>query len=221
MILNLSHHLNTEQPNWPGAPGLTVRPAHQMANGDVANTHVVEIYTHYGTHCDVPSHFISGGRTLTDFSIEDFIFDSPVLLDLKLADDELVQVSHLEPHLSEIEQADLLILRSGFEHRRSDLARYVAHSPGFSSDAAEFLRERVPSLRGIAMDWLSLCALAHVEEGLEAHRVLLEDRDGNVVLIFEDVALAKVPGQVSRVWALPIFVEGLDGFPCTIIAEVS
>lgn len=221
MIVNLSHMMSTHQPSWPGAPGLNVRPVHQMAFGDIADTHVVEIYTHYGTHCDVPAHFIPGARTLDDFLIDDFIFKAPLLLELTLGDDTLIQASDLEPHLKEIGEADLLLLRSGFERHRAERIHYVDHGPGFSAAAAKLLRDHAPCLRGVAVDWLSICAISHVDEGAEAHRILLEDRGGKVVLIFEDVALSKVSGRLSQVWAVPIFIEGLDGFPCTIIAEVS
>lgn len=221
MIVNLSHTLSTHEPNWPGAPGLVVRPMHQMAAGDIADTHVVEIYTHYGTHCDVPAHFIPGARTIDGFTIDDFIFHAPLLLELELSDDELVREAHLEPHMSEISRADLLLLRSGFEQHRSDHARYVEHGPGFTDGAARLLREHAPGLRGLAIDWLSMSAISHVDEGVDAHRTLLEDRDGSVVLIFEDVALSRVSGRLTDVWAVPLFIEGLDGFPCTIIAAVS
>lgn len=78
MIVSLSHTLTTHEPNWPGAPGLAIRPAHRLEAGDIANTHVVEIYSHYGTHCDLPYHFLQDGRTLTDYDITDFAFTRPV-----------------------------------------------------------------------------------------------------------------------------------------------
>ena len=222
MILRLSHRLDERQPNWPGAPGLVRRPNHAIDQGDIANTHVVEIYSHYGTHCDVPYHFLPHGKTLSDFDVNDFVFDAPVVVDIPLDDNEVLHAQHLEPHAPRIAEADLLLIRSGFQEHRSDVDRYQSRGPGFSEQAAAFLREVNPQLRGVAIDWLSLCALAHVEEGTQAHRTLLSERDDTCTLIFEDVDIAALGERIPlRVLALPLFIDGLDGSPCTIIAEVT
>lgn len=221
MIVRLSHRLNENQPNWPGAPGLTRRRNHTIDGGDIANTHVVEVYTHYGSHCDVPYHFLPNGRTLSELDVEDFTFDRPVLIDVPLTEDELLRPEHLEPHAERIAEADLLMIRSGFQQHRSQVEHYQSRGPGFSDEAATFVRRVNPSLRGVAMDWLSVCALNHVDEGVGAHRTLLAEVDGTFTLIFEDVDLAALADHVPRrVFALPLFIDGLDGSPCTIIAEV-
>jgi kynurenine formamidase len=218
----LSHRLDSDQPNWPGAPGLTVRAWSRISGGEVANTGVVEIYTHYGTHCDLPFHFLDDGADMTALDHRDFIFDRPHLVDLPLAERELVTPAHLEPHAAGISGADLLLLRSGFErHRAADRHRYEHDGPGFTDEAARYLRQ-FPGLRGVALDWLSLCAVSDQEPGVAAHRTLLRaDAAGRFVTIFEDVGMTALGGIApTRVLALPLFIDGLDGSPCTIVAEL-
>jgi len=220
--VRLSHRLDPDQPNWPGAPGLGVRAWSRINGGEVANTHVVEFYTHYGTHCDLPFHFLDDGVDMSALDHRDFIFDRPHLADLPLADRELITPAHLEPHEAGIAGADLLLLRSGFErHRTADKGRYEYDGPGFTEEAARYLR-RFPDLRAIALDWLSLCAVSDQEPGVAAHRTLLRaDGAGRFVTIFEDVGMAVLGDRVPcRVLALPLFIDGLDGSPCTVVAEL-
>ena len=213
--------MDEHQPNWPGAPGLTVRPRERIAAGDIANTNVIEIYSHYGTHVDVPWHFVDSGRTLSDLPADAWVFDRPALLDLPLAPDELIAGHHLRARSEEIRGHDLLLIGSGHERHRADHEMYEHHGPGWSVDGARTLRAEFPEVRAVALDWLSLCAVQHVEEGIGAHRVLLADGDGTYVLIFEDVRISALAGRTpSRVYALPLLIGGLDGAPCTILAEV-
>jgi kynurenine formamidase len=215
----LSHRLRPEGPNWPDAPGMVIDPCHRMDAGDIANTHVIHVYSHYGTHVDVPYHFISDGASLTDLGPDDFVFDAPVVIDVPLGDDELMERCHLEVHADVIAEADLLLVRSGFEAFRDDRQRYERSGPGFSVEAALRLREFAPRLRAVALDWLSLCAFAHVDAGVLAHRILLAAPAP--VLIYEDVALSALQHhRPVRVWAPPLFIDGLDGSPVTMIAEV-
>jgi hypothetical protein len=44
--------------------------------------------------------------------------------------------------------------------------------------------------------------------------------DGRFLLIYEDVRLVPEAGRAVRVHAWPLFVEGADGSPCTIVAEL-
>jgi len=73
------------------------------------------------------------------------------------------------------------------------------------------------------MDWLSLAAYSAVEEGMEAHRDPLgRGRGDRFVLIFEDVRVSGLEGRRPvRVVCTPLFADGLDGSPCTVLTEVS
>jgi hypothetical protein len=44
--------------------------------------------------------------------------------------------------------------------------------------------------------------------------------DGRFVLIYEDVRLDPAVAGATRVFGWPLQVEGADGTPCTIVAEL-
>jgi arylformamidase len=222
MIVRLSHRLDDTQPNWPDAPGLRLAPQHRIDHGDVANTHVLSIYSHYGSHVDLPYHFLPYGARMASYDLEDFVFEAPVVLSMPLGDQDLVTAEMINRYRDQVDGADLVLFRSGFEAHRDDRLRYVQRGPGFSQAAADAVRRQWPTVRAIGLDWLSLCAIAHVQDGVDAHRTLLQpDDEGRSVLIFEDLRLASLDGLTPlRVWALPLLVDQLDGAPCTVAAEV-
>lgn len=221
--IRLSYVLDGDQPNWPGSPGLRLHDRDRIANGDAANTTLIEIYSHYGTHVDAPVHFVPGGASLSDFAIDEFVYERPVVLDLPLGESELITGAMLRDHADRIRGHDLVLIRSGHERLRSDRHRYEHLGPGWSTEGARTLRAEFPEVRAVALDWLSLCAVQHVAEGVGAHvELLTADALGRVVLIYEDVCLSVLAGHTpSRVYALPLLIDGIDGGPCTIVAELA
>ena len=76
------------------------------------------------------------------------------------------------------------------------------------------------SCRLLAMDFISLGAVEHLDEGFAAHRELLFGVDRRSVLIAEDVHLAHLTAAPRRIVVAPLRMAGSDGAPVTIVAEV-
>jgi arylformamidase len=114
---------------------------------------------------------------ISDFDPLEFLFDRPVIIDLRLGDGEIVLPSHVEPFLHLAKNADLLLCRFGYGSvRRSEPARYSFKCPGFGIASAESLLNNLPNLRAIGMDVPSLVCIEHLDETMEAHNVLLGGR---------------------------------------------
>jgi kynurenine formamidase len=191
-----------------------------MTRGDLSNVMELTLLSHVGTHVDAPRHFVADGATLTDFSADEFVFSRPMCLDLPLANGDLVSRERLAGHAARLAECDLLLLRTGFfKVRAIDSHRYATQSPGLDACAARFLKEEFPRLRAIGLDTISLACMVHLEEGLEAHRILLGGRNRHF-LIFEDMNLSHELAGLCRVIALPLMVTGADGCPCTILGEM-
>ena len=69
--------------------------------------------------------------------------------------------------------------------------------------------------------WNALVLLQRAGEDDGAGERRRVDATGRFVTIFEDVGMAAL-GAIAptRVLALPLFIDGLDGSPCTIVAEL-
>jgi arylformamidase len=171
---------------------------------------------HLGTHVDAPRHFSDSGRPISSYRPDDFVFERPRLIDIPLRSGELLARDQLVESERIIVQADILFIRTGFQrYRDADPIKYSSENPGVSADAAKYL-VGFRGLRALGLDFISLSSAPHREEGRAAHRELLTSRD---FFIVEDMDLKQYPDAVSRVIVVPLFVEGVDSAPCTVLAE--
>jgi len=213
----LSHVLDISTPLYGGEDKVIFHIGKSMANGDSCNTSVLELPSHGGTHVDAPRHFIPDGKAVSDFPAESWVFEAPVLIKLPMKTGELI-VPEMLSRLEKIGKAiDLLLIRTDFESYRGNEI-FWKNSPGFSEGAAVYLKERIPTLRAVGVDCISISSLVHREAGRAAHQCFLK---GNI-LLFEDLCLSNIEpdNRLSRVVALPLRFKNGDGAPCTIIAWV-
>lgn len=221
----LSYPLTGDAPVWPGnPPAAQTKAASSIAAGDVANTTVLTLFSHSGTHFDAPKHFNDRGPAGVQLAIENFIFFKPVVLEITKLDDEMIYREELESFAALLEEADLLLLRTGWSQwRDKEPERYATKNPMLHPDGARYLMETFPQLRGVAIDATSIGAPEKMEATIATHQILTGKGrdDGRFMLIFEDLRIDADLGQASRIYAWPLFIAESDGSPCTIVAEFS
>ncbi|GAI00260.1 unnamed protein product, partial [marine sediment metagenome] len=72
----------------------------------------------------------------------------------------------------------------------------------------------------IGMDTISLAAIKHLDEGMNAHKVLLNGIDRKF-LIYEAMDLSSnLLYELSEVIALPWLIKKIDSAPCTILGII-
>jgi arylformamidase len=217
-LLKLSYDLSIHGPLPHTIPPVKIEPYYRVEK-DGANVFVITFANHSGTHVDAPRHVAPHGLPLTGFALEEFIFDRPVCIDLRLEDESLVFPEHLEPFSARLGDGDVLLIRTGFgRYRSSDPERYRFRAPGFSIRAAEYIRNTFPGIRCIAMDTISFACIAQLEEGMEAHRVLLCPADSRFLLV-EDLNLEVDLSCICSLELHPWLIDGIDSAPCTVIAK--
>lgn len=219
----LSFPLGNDTPTYAGNPKVSLEPASLIQEGGVANWFTLTTINHNGTHVDAPWHFNPSGAKLTDLSPDWFVYRHPRLIDIRKDEDELITAEDLEQHDSEIGEADMLLIRTGFgaRVRSQNPERYGWHAPGFHPSAGSYLK-RFPNLRAVVMDFPSAAAPQHTEEGFEFHRIALGAQESpNFFLLVEDARLDPDLQQeeLHHVVMAPLLLEGADGAPVTIIAE--
>lgn len=222
MYKRLSYTLNTRDRAFPGAPTISVLPFESMERGDVCNTFQVTLFNHFGTHMDGPNHFNGDGKQLYELELSRFIFERPLLVDIPKAEGEMVLPEDLIPFESQIMKPDLLLIRSGFSRmREEDSGVYSAQGPCVSADAARLITEKYGNLKAVGLDWISLSSPLHIEDGVLAHQIMLGKQGNAPVLIIEDIDLRGLDAdKLESVFALPVFIEGIDSAPVTILAKI-
>lgn len=224
MICFLSYPLSAQTPAFPDCPSATFEPLLRIDRGDVCNMVTVTTQNHVGTHVDGPWHFNPNGKRITELEPWEFFFESPRLIDLVKGDDELITEADLRQHAAEIAGADIIMIRTGFGRtwRSADPGRYSGHGPGFAVSAGEYLIREQPSVRAIALDWISAASPTHALEGNEFHRIVLgRQREDRYILIVEDARLDPdlTQEELGRVIVAPLLLQDQDGGPVTVFAE--
>lgn len=212
--LRLSHVLSHDTPAFGGGDGLAVNSVRSMDRGDTCNAAHLSLSNHLGSHVDAPRHFLADGKAVGDYAVGDWFFYKPLLVDMPAEEGEILGISRFDEVLKGCGDADILLVRTGFELLRGQ-DEYWAASPAFEPDVAPFLSKRLPSLRAIGLDTISLASCQHRELGRKAHQEFL----GAGLRIFEDLALAElVMGSLQMVIGFPLLFDNADAAPCTVAA---
>src|SRR2546427_13161775 len=105
----LGYPISVDGPNSPAIPAPEMTTLYSLAQGNKANVSVVKVANHTGTHVDAPAHVIEGGLRITEFEPEEFIFNHPAGVDLRLGYGEIVESDHLLPVVDVAKNADLVL----------------------------------------------------------------------------------------------------------------
>ncbi|MFA9498964.1 cyclase family protein [Mannheimia sp. E30BD] len=218
----LSYPLDVNDPGFPGEPTLSLETCTSTDKGDVYNSSKIHLFNHFGSHFDAPRHFNPNGVTITELPLSQFIYEKPLLLDIPKQSGQMIEPEDLQPHLAAIQQADLLLIRTGFEQLRKENPSEYAHNGGaVSIQCAEFLIKNVSNLKAIGFDFISLASPAHPDHGVKAHQVMLGMYSSNFICIIEDLMLSEVNAEkLKKVFALPLRVKGVDSSQVTVLAEI-
>jgi len=223
-LVLLSHSLSASAPVWPGnPPAARTDLMEAIERGDVANTTILHLFSHSGTHVDTPWHFLPDGPAAWQLPIEAFSFAAPRLVEVPAGERHLITRAELEPHDAVIAEADLCLIRTGWGAQRdADPKRYASAGPLLDADAGAWLLDAHPRLRAIATDAISIAAPWDLDRAVATHHALMGRGrpDGRFLLIYEDVRMVPEAARATRVHAWPLFIEGADGSPVTIVAEV-
>ena len=227
MIVELSYIIGERGDNEPALvlglskPKVTSRARFGDGQGKSNQTSILELSSHNGTHIDAPWHVLPDGKRINDFSISDFVFDKPILVECPKDGLEKINQKDLAPHAEALRYCDLLLVYTGFSKFRSvDPEKYALQSPAFSEEGAQYIVDNFENIRCIGMDFMGA---ENIPEGRKAgwpvHKILL----GNNRKFFhiEDMNLAPVVGKkIKRVNAAPLRMINIEASPVTVIAEI-
>ena len=166
-LVDLSHEFREDFPAFPGAPPTSRTTAVTIpANGFYGQ--VWTIWEHICTHMDVPAHFIEGGRTSPELSLDELVAPIAVIdissrvaaePDTVVTPEDLVDY---ERGHGRIPRGAVVAMYSGWETRAGSVEAYrntdaggVMRFPGFGKEAVEWLLER-RQIQGIGVDTMSL-----------------------------------------------------------------
>jgi len=217
----LSHLIRQDSPSYGGRDHIFIRTNSSIKKGETSNTSCWFFSNnHIGTHIDVPFHFSDTGKKTFEIPIHHFFFYNPQLIDIPCNEPRLIVPKDFESILTINQDADLILIRTGFEKYRTE-DRYWNANPGLAPELADYLRVRFPRLRCVGFDFISLTSWKYRDIGRECHKAFLCPNHGEKeILVIEDMALAKIESSLKMVIVAPLFVEDGNGGAVTVIAEL-
>ena len=165
-LVDLSETLGPDSVIWPGAPALQVTEAVQH-DTDGYHARIVSTFEHAGTHFDAPEHFVPGGESAADISIDRLVLPVAVIdIREKAAADpnavvEPADIEAFEAAHGPIRPGTAVVINSGWAARNADVLAYTGSEttedlkfPGFGVPAAQLLVER--GVVGLGVDTLGI-----------------------------------------------------------------
>ncbi len=210
--LILSHRIDRATPLYGGRRKIRLLSEKSIRKRDSSNILRLGMNTHTSTHVDMPFHFIQKGPTVSDYKPDSWVFSDLLVKEIRLRPKERMERRHFRD-LEYNKTADLLIIKTGFERFRKKKV-YTKESPVVSSALGGFFKKRLPNLRAVGFDFISLSSLTDREEGRRAHKEFLK----NNILIIEDMKLSDLKSKPDFTLVSPLFIDKADGSPVSVWA---
>lgn len=227
--LRLSYNLTEDTPVHPDLTKIKITPKTQINEGADYNTSVITVENHSGTHVDAPAHFLKNGRPIFTYDPNELIFHKPIVFECPKKPDEIINPEDLAPLLGNFEGHDLdfdcVLIRTGFgKYREKDPEMYLTKNPGVAPETAHYLRLKLPKLRCLAIDTVSMSRYGRMQEMIDLHQTAFrtqEDMD-KPLLFVEDLNLRAIEhGMIlDELMVIPWQVEGIDSAPCTVLVKI-
>lgn len=205
MYIKLSYNITSQDPIFPGNPKNTIEEVHTIENHGVS-THKIHLFTHNGTHIDLPPHYLNIEKEITEYDINDFIFKKPLLKEINVGAGEKITINDL-PY-----GYDILLIKTN-SNRKS---KNYLNPPYIDEETAKYLTKF--DYKCIGLDCISVTNPNFIEIGEKVHKILLK----NQILILEDLNLSKLKkkDELTKIYSIPLFIKGMESSPCTVFVEL-
>lgn len=221
MNLFLSHPLEQTDLAWPGEPTLKLEKGTSIDDGAGFNSCISHLPNHFGTHFDAPKHFNNNGLSITELPIDYFVYKNVLLIDLPKGNKSYIIEDDLKQYEEEIQKADLLLIRTGFESvRKENPLEYQNEGPCIHPDCCTYMINTFKNLKTVGFDFLAIGAPWNDLAGV-AHQNLLGVYSEKFITAIEDMSLKDIKDRkINSVYLGPLRIVGADSSQVSVIAEV-
>lgn len=197
--------------NCPQYPDTNPRPVQvrlfYMLAVQGVNKEITELSTHTGTHCDAPYHFFDDGKTIDQIPLDTYVGPATIL-DLRgKAPGSAIERAEVERFADRIAPGDIVLLNTGWGHKRANTAEFLTQYVYLGGDAAHFLVEC--GVKGVGIDAVSMGGYDDPAKAVPAHNVLL----GNGKFIVEELFFPDevMDGRERLFVGAPVKLRGTGG----------
>ena len=211
--------IDLSQPLYDGAPNC---PAHPPVKSEIIADHptvgwrveLLTLATHTGSHVDTPYHKLADGPNLDQIPLDRFT-GLAVIADFRGAAPDLpITAERLAAKLSLPLEDRIVLLATGWGHKRAKTEEWLHHPPFLAPDGAAWLVER--KIRAVGIDHYSIAG-ARDPVNSETHTLLLQANLWIVEELFFPDSVFQLP-QPFEFMSLPINFKGHTGAFCRPVA---
>ena len=178
---------------YPGDPMPEKRELKSMEKGELYNLTVFNMCAHNGTHIDAPRHFIQGGKTVDEISMDAFI-----------------GMAYVAEHSGVVTDNDATEIIANAKKQNMEAAKriLIKGEVEVSLEAANVFASSNILLLGNEPQ-----SVGPQETPMAVHLALLSAD----VILLEGIRLSAVPEGVYFLNAAPLNLAGTDGSPCRAV----
>ena len=178
---------------YPGDPSPERQVMLRIADGAVCNLTAFQMCAHNGTHVDAPYHFVDGGKTIEQVSLDKFV--------------GYAYVTEAEGDVTAEDAAKMLEKARACDGRAAERI-LVKGKATVTEGAAEVFAKAEIKLYGNESQ-----TVGPEDAPMAVHKIML----GAEIVLLEGIRLSEVPEGVYLLSAAPINLGGSDGAPCRAI----
>lgn len=170
--------------------------------GDKTTMTQINICTHVGTHIDAPLHFIAGGMSIDQMSLDTTIGPARVI---EIKDPVSIKMEELAPY--NIQPGERILFKTRTSSIPGRWAKLLKDYVFLTVEVADFLAKT--KVRCVGIDYLSIGNTQSEQNITETHLALL--RAG--VFIIENINLEGVKAGLYEMVCLPLRLQEGDAAP--------
>jgi arylformamidase len=193
---------------YPGTEPPVIEEACSV-DADGFSERLLKMYSHTGTHIDVPAHIIKEGISITDLAPEKFCGWA---IKIQVSKEKKVTAETIKTEFSENGIPDFVIFQTGLE-KFWDSSDYFNDFPLPDFDAFEYLVEC--GIKGVGIDAISIDSVGSFDLP-NHHTVFL----GSMVIIENLTNLDSLPDSKFEFFCFPLKIENGDGSPVRAVAKI-
>ena len=178
---------------YPGDPSPERQVMLRIADGAVCNLTAFRMCAHNGTHVDAPYHFLDGGKTIEQVSLDKFV--------------GYAYVTEAEGDVTAEDAAKMIEKARAFDERAAERI-LVKGNATVTEGAAEVFAQA-----GIKLYGNESQTVGPEDAPMAVHKIML----GAEIVLLEGIRLSEVPEGVYLLNAVPINLGGSDGAPCRAV----
>ncbi|MBO4399190.1 MAG: cyclase family protein [Lachnospiraceae bacterium] len=178
---------------YPGDPSPERQVMLRIADGAVCNLTAFRMCAHNGTHVDAPYHFLDGGKTIEQVSLDKFV--------------GYAYVTEAEGDVTAEDALKMIEKARACDERASERI-LVKGNATVTEGAAEVFAQA-----GIKLYGNESQTVGPEDAPMAVHKIML----GAEIVLLEGIRLSEVPEGVYLLNAAPINLGGSDGAPCRAV----